>query len=49
VLPCFGRSNLLNRWLGKIRHRWHNYRTPPPNLSPTTLGVLPPGGEARGS
>jgi hypothetical protein len=48
VLPCFGRSNLFNRWLGKLRHRWHNYRTPPPVLSPVTLGVLPPmGGERR--
>jgi hypothetical protein len=43
VLPCFGRANLLNRWLGKLRHRWHNYRSPPPLLSATTLGVLPPG------
>jgi tetratricopeptide (TPR) repeat protein len=48
VLPCFGRASLLNRWLGKIRHRWHNYRTPPPVLSPTTLGLMPPpSGERR--
>lgn len=46
VLPCLGRSNPLNRWLGKLRHRWHNYRSPPPVLSPVTLGVLPPGGAA---
>ena len=43
VLPCLGRSNPLNRWLGKLRHRWHNYRSPPPVMSPVTLGVLPPG------
>jgi hypothetical protein len=51
VLPCFGRSNLLNRWLGKLRHRWHNYRSPPPVLSATTLGVLPPssGADGRGA
>jgi tetratricopeptide (TPR) repeat protein len=42
VLPCFSRSSALNRWLGKLRHRWHNYRSPPPLLSPVTLGVLPP-------
>ena len=41
VLPCFGRGNLLNRWLGRLRHRYHNYRSPPPVLSPVTLGVLP--------
>ena len=42
VLPCLGRGNFLNRWLGRARHRWHNYRSPPPALSPETLGVLPP-------
>jgi hypothetical protein len=49
VLPCFGRANPLNRWLGKLRHRWNNYRSPPPVMSPITLGVLPPppGGENR--
>jgi hypothetical protein len=41
VLPCLGRSNPLNRWFGKLRHRWHNYRSPPPLLSPVTLGVVP--------
>jgi hypothetical protein len=42
VLPCLSRANPLNRWLGKMRHRWHNYRSPPPLLSPVTLGVVPP-------
>ena len=45
VVPCLGRANPMNRWLGKLRHRWHNYRSPPPLLSPVTLGVLPAGGE----
>ena len=47
VLPCFGRGNLLNRWLGKLRHRIYKYRSPPPVMSPRTLGVLPAAGERR--
>jgi hypothetical protein len=42
VLPCFARSNPLNRWLGKLRHRWHKHRSPAPAMSPVTLGLLPP-------
>jgi hypothetical protein len=43
VLPCLSRANPLNRWLGRLRHRWHNYRSPPPLLSAVTLGVVPGG------
>ena len=41
VFPCFGRSNLLNRWLGKLRHRWSRRIHPVPTATPMTLGLLP--------
>jgi tetratricopeptide (TPR) repeat protein len=45
VLPCFGRSSLLNRWLGRLRHRWSERRHPSTHASPMTLGLLPPPGD----
>jgi Flp pilus assembly protein TadD len=39
VFPCFSRANPLNRWLGRLRHRWYQHRSPPPALSPATLGL----------
>jgi hypothetical protein len=45
-LPCFGRSNLLNRWVGRLRHRWSERMNPSSPATPMTLGLLPPpGGE----
>ena len=41
VFPCFGRSNPLNRWLGKVRHRWSRRIHPVPAATPMTLGLLP--------
>ena len=47
VLPCFGRGNPLNRWLGRLRHGWSRRMHPVPEATPMTLGLLPdpPGGE----
>jgi Flp pilus assembly protein TadD len=42
VLPFLRRSNFLNRWLGKIRHKWSRVMHPVPKASPMTLGLLPP-------
>jgi len=41
VFPCFGRSNPLNRWLGRLRHRASRRLHPVPEPTPMTLGVLP--------
>jgi tetratricopeptide (TPR) repeat protein len=41
VFPCFGRSNPLNRWLGKLRHRWSRRIHPVVAATPMTLGLLP--------
>jgi tetratricopeptide (TPR) repeat protein len=41
VFPCLGRSNPLNRWLGKLRHRWARRIHPVPAVAPMTLGLLP--------
>ena len=41
VFPCLGRSNPLNRWLGKLRHRWSRAIHPVPSVTPMTLGLLP--------
>jgi hypothetical protein len=40
VLPCLSRANPVNRWLGRLRHKWHKYRSPPPLLSAVTLGIV---------
>ncbi|HET9594908.1 MAG TPA: tetratricopeptide repeat protein [Anaeromyxobacteraceae bacterium] len=51
VFPCFGRSNPLNRWLGRLRHRWSRRIHPVPAPTPMSLGLLPeaapPDGERR--
>jgi tetratricopeptide (TPR) repeat protein len=44
VLPCFGRSSPVNRWLGRLRHRWSERMHPSPPATPMTLGLLPPAG-----
>ncbi len=40
VLPCFHRSNPLNRWLGKLRHKWSRAIHPVPDVAPMALGLL---------
>ncbi len=40
VLGFLSRSNPVNRWLGKLRHRLSRRRTGPP-CTPMTLGLLP--------
>jgi tetratricopeptide (TPR) repeat protein len=45
VLPCFGRSNLLNRWFGRLRHRWSERMHPSSPATPMTLGLVPPPGD----
>jgi Flp pilus assembly protein TadD len=47
VFPFLSRSNFLNRWLGKIRHKWSRVMHPVPKASPMTLGLLPPAGDAQ--
>jgi hypothetical protein len=47
VLPFLSRSNFLNRWLGRIRHKWSRVMHPVPAASPMTLGLLPPGDDSR--
>jgi tetratricopeptide (TPR) repeat protein len=47
VFPCFGRSNPLNRWLGRLRHRWSQHMHPIPPVTPMTLGLLPDEGEPK--
>jgi tetratricopeptide (TPR) repeat protein len=41
VIPFLSRSNPLNRWLGKLRHRFSQRLHPAPDFSPMTLGLLP--------
>jgi len=49
VFPCLGRSNPLNRWLGRMRHRFSQRMHPPAPATPMTLGLLlPPGSAAEG-
>jgi hypothetical protein len=40
VLPFLPRSNVLNRWLGRLRHRWFGLRGDASIPSPATLGEL---------
>lgn len=47
VLPFLSRSNFLNRWLGKLRHKWSRVLHPVPKVSPMMLGLLPPTGEPQ--
>jgi Flp pilus assembly protein TadD len=48
VFPCLRRSNPLNRWLGRLRHKWSRALHPPAPLSPMTLGLLPEEDSRRG-
>lgn len=45
VIPFLPRSNPINRWLGKLRHKWSRVMHPVPTATPMTLGLLPPGDE----
>jgi tetratricopeptide (TPR) repeat protein len=49
VLPFLSRNNPLNRFLGKLRHRWRQRNAPPYERSPVALGVpfAPDAGERR--
>ena len=42
VLSFLSRNNPLNRVLGRLRHRWAHRNGPAYELSPVTLGVVPP-------
>lgn len=48
VFPCLHRSNPLNRWLGRLRHKWSRVLHPAVPLSPMTLGLLPDEDSRRG-
>ncbi len=40
VMPLLPRGNPLNKWLGKLRHRWRQRGAATPvELSPLTLGI----------
>jgi tetratricopeptide (TPR) repeat protein len=41
VFPCLGRRNLLNRWLGRLRHDWSRRMHPVAVATPMTLGLIP--------
>ena len=41
VLPCLGRSNILNRCLGRLRHRLSRRIHPVADWTPMTIGLLP--------
>jgi tetratricopeptide (TPR) repeat protein len=45
VFPFLPRSNPLNRWLGRLRHKWSRVMHPVAQVSPMTLGLLPPADE----
>ena len=47
VLPFLSRNNPLNRFLGRMRHRWAGRNRRPPELSPALLGVPRPQGAAE--
>jgi hypothetical protein len=38
ALPFLARGNPLNRFLGRLRHRWERRHSPPGDLSPVALG-----------
>jgi hypothetical protein len=42
VIPFLSRSNVVNRWLGRVRHRWARKLHPVPEVPPMMLGMLPP-------
>ncbi len=42
VIPFLDRSNPVNRWLGRMRHKWSRAMHPVPQATPMTLGLLPP-------
>jgi tetratricopeptide (TPR) repeat protein len=41
VFPFLDRSNPLNRWLGRLRHKWSRAMHPVPPTDPMMLGILP--------
>jgi tetratricopeptide (TPR) repeat protein len=48
VIPFLSRNNALNRFLGRLRHRWAQRKGPLHELSPVTLGI-PPSDAADGA
>jgi hypothetical protein len=48
VFPCLRRANPLNRWLGRMRHRFSQRLHPPVPATPMTLGLLPPAAADQG-
>jgi hypothetical protein len=42
VIGFLGRSNPVNRWLGKLRHRWLTKVRTVPSASAATLGLVRP-------
>lgn len=47
VIPFLPRANPLNRWLGKLRHKWSRAIHPVPTCTPMTLGLPPRGDPPR--
>ncbi len=49
VISFLSRKNPLNRFLGRLRHRWYQRKMPPYERSPVALGVpfAPPPEEPR--
>ncbi|HTP27949.1 MAG TPA: tetratricopeptide repeat protein [Anaeromyxobacteraceae bacterium] len=41
ILPFFSRSNFVNRWLGRLRHRLSRRIHPVARWTPMTIGLLP--------
>jgi hypothetical protein len=41
VLPFLSRDNVLNRWFGRIRHKWARKLHPVAEVAPMMLGLLP--------
>jgi Flp pilus assembly protein TadD len=48
VIPFLSRSNPINRWLGRMRHKWSRRMHPVPDVTPMTLGLLPPSQPPQG-
>jgi Flp pilus assembly protein TadD len=40
ALPFLARDNPLNRWLGRLRHRWSRRSRPAPDCTPMRLGIV---------
>lgn len=49
VIPCLSRSNAINRWLGRLRHKWSQHIHPIAPTTPARLGLLPQDAAPRDS